>query len=236
MTQPVLVIVGGPNGSGKTTIITDPLRGRMPVINADEIARDLVRPDPRAAAYEARIMAGQSVSTFLAEKQGFAYETTLSRDDLRLATRAKQQGFRVEAYLVWTGSVELSRERVALRVARNGHNVPDDEVALRFRHAMEVLPLILGAADFAELRDNSAPGQNAPRLVALTAGGKIAHLASPPDWLAASFARWEAPLQLGEDLAPLATDPRMYHAEKMLARKRARPHDLAREAGIVRRR
>lgn len=44
---PFLWVFGGPNGAGKTTLFNDVLRGDIPYVNADEIAKEL---DPASSA------------------------------------------------------------------------------------------------------------------------------------------------------------------------------------------
>ena len=196
----------------------------MPVINADEIARTLERADPQAAAAEARVMASQQVLEHLQARTPFGIESTLNGTmDLSLVHRAKELVYETEAVLVWSGSVEVSVDRVRLRVELNGHSVPMDEIRTRYESAMEALPIIIGAVDLATVIDNSRPQADGPEIVLQAENGVVVQLATPsPKWLALSFERWRAPLALQEDLTELAREPRTYQAARLLTTKRSR--------------
>lgn len=195
------------------------------IVNADEIARALPRDDFQAAVFEARQLAAERMERLLAERSSFGYETTLHlKEDLRFARRAAAAGYRVEAVLIWSGRLQTSMDRVALRVARKtGHHVPPDEIRHRYERAVEALAVLVGAADLAMVLDNSRTFEEGPRLVLQARAGFVEGLAdAPPDWLVAAFGRWNAPLELGADLGGLGRDPRVYRAQRLLEARRSR--------------
>ena len=217
---PRFLLIGGPNGSGKTKIVTPGVQ--LPIINADEIARTLARVDPQAAAAEARVLASQQVKDHFASRTSFGIETTLNKDtDLALVRRAKTLGYDTEALLIWSGGLEVSLERVRLRVAQGGHNVPLDEVRSRYQAGVEALPVIVGAIDLVTVFDNSRPEVDGPEVVLEAENGVIVALVDrPPTWLASGFARWKAPMELDANLTALAADPRAYFAQQLIEAKR----------------
>ena len=185
----------------------------------------LTRADPQAAAAEARVLASQQVRDNFDSRTSFGIETTLNKEtDLALVRRAKALGYDTEALLIWSGGLEVSLERVRLRVAQGGHNVPLDEIWSRYQAGVEALPVILGVVDLATVFDNSRPEVDGPEVVLEAENGVIVALVDrPPIWLASGFSRWKAPLELQADLTALAADPRAYFAQQLIeARRRAR--------------
>jgi predicted ABC-type ATPase len=89
VTQPRIIIVAGPNGAGKTTFAREFLpheAGCAVFVNADLIAAGLSPFAPERAALQAgRIMLHQ-INQYVAKRESFAFETTLS--GVSYATRA----------------------------------------------------------------------------------------------------------------------------------------------------
>jgi predicted ABC-type ATPase len=69
---------------------------------------------------------------------------------------AKRQGFRVRLIYVTLKSVELNVQRARMRVAKGGHDVPEEKIADRRRRSFGELPWFLANADEAEVLDNSS--------------------------------------------------------------------------------
>jgi predicted ABC-type ATPase len=131
-----IIVIAGPNGAGKTTFAEEFLtrEANCPdFINADLIARGLSPFAPEKAAVQAgRIMLAE-IARRVARKQSFAFETTLSgRNYARHIPRWRKAGYDVKLIFLSLPSAELAIERVASRVARGGHNVPDHVVGRRF--------------------------------------------------------------------------------------------------------
>ena len=131
-----IVIIAGPNGSGKTTFAQQFLpreAGCTDFINADLIARGLSPFDPDRASIQAgRIMLGQMAQR-VKRQQSFAFETTLSgRNYIRHIPRWKQAGYHVKLIFLSLPSADLAVARVKARAAQGGHNVPESVVRRRF--------------------------------------------------------------------------------------------------------
>ena len=173
MDQPFLLMVAGPNGAGKTTL-TEFLRRQEidfgEYINPDDIARDLEGSyDARVA--EAQVIADRRREACIAAKRSFSFETVMShRSKVDILLRAKAAGFLVQMFFVGTDDPRTNVERVALRVAQGGHDVPEDRIVARWHRVMELLYEATMAPHTAFVFDNSASGHAAagPRLVLLT--------------------------------------------------------------------
>lgn len=70
---------------------------------------------------------------FIQEGISFARESTLTAHfDLTLMQEAKSHGYEVELVYIRLASPELALARIAARVARGGHDVPECDVRRRY--------------------------------------------------------------------------------------------------------
>ena len=58
-------------------------------------------------------------------------------------------------YYVGVASVEIAKERVALRVKNGGHGIPDKDIERRFVESIENLPRAIRVCDIVEIYDNT---------------------------------------------------------------------------------
>jgi len=136
--KPQLLIVGGPNGSGKTTIAMQYSAAQaIPYIGADAIAASL---DPNAPT-STRVAAGRqfirSVDETIANGQSCVVESTLSGRSFRNAMlKARQLGFEITIGFVFVDSADVCVARVAERVRKGGHDVPEYDVRRRFHRSI----------------------------------------------------------------------------------------------------
>lgn len=169
--NPKLWIVAGPNGSGKSTLydttLIDDFGRSVWIINPDLLTRRIMDSeglellDANRQAVE-RIMDWLDAS--LRTHQTVGVETVLSTDKYRaLVQRARAGGFDVCLIYVMLRSPELNIERVKVRVARGGHDVPHAKIVARYERSLAQLPWFLEEADRAYIFDNSGAE---PRLVA----------------------------------------------------------------------
>lgn len=136
MDNPILYIIAGCNGAGKTTasysILPDLLDCRE-FVNADEIAQGLSPFNPESVAIEAGKLMLQRIQLLLSLNKTFAIETTLAtRSYAGLVKKAKSQGYRVVLLFFWLPSPEMAINRVAKRVKEGGHNIPTETIIRRY--------------------------------------------------------------------------------------------------------
>lgn len=133
---PRAIVIAGPNGAGKSSVAPSVLRDFARVstyVNADVIAQGLSAFRPEDAAVEAGRIMLRRLDVLLARREDFAFETTLSGRTARgLIDRARVAGYRTYLFYLWLPRVELSIERVRLRVASGGHDIPEATIRRRF--------------------------------------------------------------------------------------------------------
>lgn len=176
--RPRLWIVAGPNGSGKSSAYDrsdiDEFGGSVWIINPDLLTARIQaaeRLDLRDANLQAVMRIEGWLDASLGVHQTIGVETVLSTDKYRrLVDKAKLRGFEIRLIYVFLRSAELQIERIRLRVARGGHDVPDDKVRARRERSFDQMPWFMQAADAAWLFDNSGPE---PELVGKKDGGVL---------------------------------------------------------------
>lgn len=128
--MPKLTIVAGPNGAGKSTSAPALLSPGTPYVNADEIAKML--PGPGKDVQASRILL-ETWDTFAGQGASFAIETTLASRTLAPRVKAlKEAGYEFVLYFFWLPDVELCIARVAERVRRGGHDIPEETIRRRY--------------------------------------------------------------------------------------------------------
>jgi len=131
-----IVIIAGPNGSGKTTFAREflPKEADCPeFINADLIAAGISPFNPEAAAIRAGRLMLREINECVKRHDNFAFETTLSgKNYISRIKQWQKLGYHVKLIFLSLPNVEIALARIASRVAQGGHNVPDDTVRRRF--------------------------------------------------------------------------------------------------------
>ena len=79
--HPSIIVIGGPNGAGKSTTAPALLKGVLGVtefVNADAIAQGLSAFEPEKVALTAGKIMLTRLKELAAQRQNFAFETTLA--------------------------------------------------------------------------------------------------------------------------------------------------------------
>ncbi len=141
--MPTCWIIAGPNGAGKTTFAMEYLpkvAGCTHFINADLIAAGLSPLAPERELVAASRIFLREIEERIEQREDFAFETTLAgRTYLRLIERLHTDGWQVELVYLALPSVEMSKLRVAERVAHGGHNIPLPDIERRFPRSLHNL-------------------------------------------------------------------------------------------------
>jgi predicted ABC-type ATPase len=131
-----VIIVAGGNGVGKTTFAREFLLENPDheFLNADEIAKELSPDDPRQSKISAGKTFFKKLNEYAGDGKSFLIESTLSgRYLVRLIGSLKEKDYQIRIMFIFVDSSEILIERIAERVQKGGHFVPDEDVRRRFK-------------------------------------------------------------------------------------------------------
>lgn len=159
--MPVLYILAGPNGTGKTTFYSIALQNNfinidLPFINVDIIAQSLGGYNEENYAKALEIYR-DSVKEFIDSGRDFMIESNLA--DTRSydwVSLIKKNGYNVVLYYLSTDDVLINIGRVKRRVAEGGHDIAEAIIKSRYSQSHSYLKSKLFEFNEAYLIDNSA--------------------------------------------------------------------------------
>ena len=173
--KPVLIILAGTAGAGKTTFYESKLKTVFPTL-----LKASASPFEQAETNRER-------ARLLKEGQPFVYQDATI--DSQMIREAHESGFDVKVFYVATEDPNLNMGRVLVRVNNGGAfaslaRIPDD-----YAQSMKQLSDVKKVADDLMLFDNTAHGRG-HRLVAHFQGGELMKLArSVPKWAQRVFGK-----------------------------------------------
>ncbi len=183
--MPILIVVAGPNGCGKSSLTRTTWFGDVDIIDPDAIARGMIAGNPGQAAREAL----RRRQAALAGRRTHLVETTLTGSGiLRHMTAAWREGYRMVLHYVSVDSPDRALDRIRSRVALGGHDVPEADARRRFQRSHANLPAAIAFVDEALLYDNTDPDRP-HREVAILKDGVWWVDEAVPSWAAEALVR-----------------------------------------------
>lgn len=158
--RPVLYVLAGVNGAGKSSIGGHLLtRAGLDWFNPDMFARELAVAIGCEQA-EANVIAWQEgvrrLDEALARGRHHAFETTLGGRTIPARIRAAAHSHDVLMWFCGLSSPELHIVRVKARVAAGGHDIPEATIRERYPRALENLIVLMPCLTRLKVYDNSA--------------------------------------------------------------------------------
>lgn len=185
--MPTLTLVAGPNGSGKSTVSIAIAKGTVVVVDPDAIARTIDATHPARVAIAAARRAILSCRDLIAARSSFILESTLAGNGaISLMRAARLAGYRTQLVYVALGDPHLQIERVRLRVAQGGHDVPDADILRRYHRSLTRAPDAIRLADETIVLDNAG---SQPKEVLMLRGCEVV-------WTSDSLPAWVRELAL----------------------------------------
>lgn len=158
-------MLAGTNGAGKSSVGGVMLRSAGDdYFNPDEVARRFRANDPLMSQATANAGAWrqgvEGIRKAIADRGTFVFETTLGGASVsRYLRQAAEAGMSVEIWYVALASPELHLERIRQRVARGGHDIPEDAVRRRYDTSRLNLISLLPVITELRLSDNSVSAE-----------------------------------------------------------------------------
>ncbi|MBR5081243.1 MAG: zeta toxin family protein [Bacteroidales bacterium] len=174
--KPVLIVIAGPNGSGKTSVTSKILKHEWMedavYINPDLVAQERFGDwNSPEAIRKAVVYCQEWREQCLAERKSLIFETVLSADDkIDFIERAKEAGFFVRLFFVCTESPTINASRIVQRVIKGGHDVPITKIISRYQKSILNCKYIATKVDRTYLYDNSVDDAEQKLLIRLSDG------------------------------------------------------------------
>ena len=129
-----MIIVGGANGVGKTTFAYRYSNEyEIDYLGADAIAAGLYKKGNENIELEAGKEFFKKLDDYYSKKRSVIIESTLSGVGLsKRIEKFKKDGYIIHLLFVFLDDLNLCKNRVAARVKKGGHDVPEKDIERRF--------------------------------------------------------------------------------------------------------
>lgn len=174
--RPVLIVIAGPNGSGKTTITSKILCHEWLedalYINPDQVAQERFGDwNSPEAVIQAAQYCEQQREQCLAQRHSLIFETVLSSEGkVDFIRRVHEAGYFIRIFFVATSHPTINASRIAQRVLEGGHDVPIPKIISRYQKSILNCKRVAAIADRVCVYDNSVDDAEARLLFRLTDG------------------------------------------------------------------
>lgn len=156
---PTILVAAGTNGAGKSSIVQPFIeRAGGAYFNPDQHARELIERGIPLRDANARAWARgfDQLSSAVEHGTSFAFETTLGGHSIPFQLM-RALAFRRRVVILYIGlaSPELHMQRIRERVARGGHDIPQEKVLQRYEDSRRNLLSFIGSDATIRVWDNS---------------------------------------------------------------------------------
>jgi len=189
----LIQVLAGVNGAGKSSIAGAAIRDAgQDWYNPDELARVMCTCFPKKSMLQINSEVWNEglrrLKGAICDKSHFTFETTLGGNTITSTLLdAIAAGVPVSIWYCGLNSVELHIERVTARVARGGHDIPEDLIRSRYTTSMRNLCRLTPGLTQLAVYDNSHAlddkGQPDIRRLLHVVGSEVLELdQNMPDW------------------------------------------------------
>lgn len=185
--MPVLYILGGANGCGKTTWYYDQLSqgaidSSLSFINIDNIVLNELGSYTSENIALGEQIGKERMSYLIDRNESFMIESNLSKSaDYEWIEKMQGNGYETVLYFLATDNVLINKARVLERVKEGGHDVAEAIIEQRYRMGLTYLKSKVINFTEAYLIDTS---KSVPEMVALIKKGKVIDkVNTPASWV-----------------------------------------------------
>ncbi len=143
--MPLLYILAGANGTGKTTYYLTAIQQQfidsgLPFLNVDLIAKNELGGFTPDNFVNAEMIFRQRAGELIKDKKDFMIESNLanSNDYIWIENMIKH-GFEIILFFMCTGDLNVNINRVERRVREGGHNIPVEIIIHRYKIGLTYL-------------------------------------------------------------------------------------------------
>ena len=187
--KPELIVIAGPNGSGKTSVTRQFLHHEWAdgtiYINPDQVANEVFGDwNSQDAVLKAANYCAEWRERCLRKKESFVFETVFSSDDkIDFLIRAKEAGFFIRLFFISTNHPTINAARIAKRVMEGGHDVPISKIVSRYMKSISNCAIVCPLVDRLYVYDNSVNDRDAQILFRMCEGHIVKkYVGQLPDW------------------------------------------------------
>ncbi len=176
--KPKLIVIAGPNGSGKTSLTSQILKHKWiedcVYINPDNIAQEEFGDwNNFESVLKAAKLATLMREECLEKGESLIFETVLSATDkIDFIERALDLGYFVRLFFVGTNHPSINASRIVHRVLEGGHDVPITKIVSRYYKSIINCGFLSKYVDRLYVYDNSEDYVS-PKLLFRTKNGKL---------------------------------------------------------------
>ena len=177
--KPVLIVIAGPNGSGKTTITSRILHHdwmeNAVYVNPDQVAQERFGDwNSNEAVMQAAQYCEEQREQCLRDGQSLIFETVLSSEGkVDFIRRARSAGYFIRLFFVSTNHPSINSSRIAKRVMQGGHDVPIPKIISRYQKSILNCRRVSSVVDRLYVYDNSVEDKEARLLFRMSDGHLI---------------------------------------------------------------
>jgi hypothetical protein len=174
--KPTLIVIAGPNGSGKTAITTQILKHEWikgcVYINPDQIAQEEFGDwNNSENIIKAANLAEERRLNCISNKESLIFETVFSAaDKIDFLALAKKSNYFIRFFFVGTNHPAINANRITHRVLEGGHDVPISKIISRYTKSISNCCVISTFVDRLYVYDNSEDYKEAKLLFRVTNG------------------------------------------------------------------
>lgn len=188
MARPRLFVIGGCNGSGKSSFANAITPENVESFDYDKeylaAYNAMIDSELRStmAHNKTRTLLEDSVLKSIENQLDFCYETNFNSTPMYWPDIFQKAGFELVLFYFCLDSIDKAIERVRIRFENGGHFVPDNEVKERFKLGYQNLDALFTRFDFVHLL-NSSFYKEEPRHILSLQKGRLLYKSNFPNFL-----------------------------------------------------